>query len=51
VVLEIGPGGGKYTMMAAPLVGRVIAVDVALEMLRLTRRPRRRSGPEPASTA
>jgi ubiquinone/menaquinone biosynthesis C-methylase UbiE len=38
VVLEVGPGGGKYTMMAAPLVGRVIAVDVALEMLRLTHR-------------
>jgi ubiquinone/menaquinone biosynthesis C-methylase UbiE len=36
VVLEVGPGGGKYTMMAAPLVARVVAVDVALEMLRLT---------------
>lgn len=37
VVVEVGPGGGKYTMMVAPLTRTVITVDVALAMLRLTR--------------
>lgn len=36
-VLEIGPGGGKWTVRLAPRVARVIAFDVADEMLIRTR--------------
>lgn len=36
-VLEVGPGGGKWTVRIAPLVKKVIVVDVAAEMLRRTR--------------
>jgi ubiquinone/menaquinone biosynthesis C-methylase UbiE len=32
-VLEIGPGGGKWTVRYAPLVKRVIVLDVAQRML------------------
>ena len=36
-VLEVGPGGGKWTVRIAPHVRRVIVLDVADEMLRRTR--------------
>lgn len=36
-VLEIGPGGGKWTVRIAPKVKRVIALDVSEEMLERTR--------------
>jgi ubiquinone/menaquinone biosynthesis C-methylase UbiE len=36
-VLEVGPGGGKWTVRIAPLVKKVIVLDVASEMLRRTR--------------
>ncbi len=36
-VLEVGPGGGKWTVRIAPFVKKVIVVDVASEMLRRTR--------------
>lgn len=36
-VLEVGPGGGKWTVRMAPKVKRVIALDVAEEMLKRTR--------------
>jgi ubiquinone/menaquinone biosynthesis C-methylase UbiE len=36
-VLEVGPGGGKWTVRIAPLVKKVIVADVAGEMLRRTR--------------
>jgi ubiquinone/menaquinone biosynthesis C-methylase UbiE len=36
-VLEIGPGGGKWTVRYAPLVKRVIVLDVAQKMLDRTR--------------
>ena len=35
-VMEVGVGGGKYTVRLAPLVRKVIAFDVAGEMLRRT---------------
>jgi len=36
-VLEIGPGGGKWTVRLAPKVKRVIALDVSEAMLQRTR--------------
>lgn len=36
-VLEIGPGGGKWTVLMAPRAKRVIVLDVAEEMLTRTR--------------
>lgn len=36
-VLEVGPGGGKWTVRIAPLVKKVIALDVAETMLARTR--------------
>jgi ubiquinone/menaquinone biosynthesis C-methylase UbiE len=36
-VLELGPGGGKWTAMLAPHVKKVIALDVSPEMLKRTR--------------
>jgi len=36
-VLEVGPGGGKWTVRIAPLVKTVIALDVAASMLDRTR--------------
>jgi ubiquinone/menaquinone biosynthesis C-methylase UbiE len=36
-VIEIGPGGGKWTVRYAPLVKRVIVLDVAESMLQRTR--------------
>jgi ubiquinone/menaquinone biosynthesis C-methylase UbiE len=36
-VLEVGPGGGKWTVRIAPLVKRLIALDVSEEMLNRTR--------------
>jgi ubiquinone/menaquinone biosynthesis C-methylase UbiE len=36
-VLEIGPGGGKWTVLMAPLAKRVIVLDVAEAMLERTR--------------
>lgn len=36
-VLEVGPGGGKWTVRIAPFVKKVIVLDVAAEMLRRTR--------------
>lgn len=36
-VLEVGPGGGKWTVLMAPRAARVIVLDVAEEMLRRTR--------------
>jgi len=36
-VLEVGPGGGKWTIRIAPLVKKVIVLDVAAEMLDRTR--------------
>lgn len=36
-VLEVGPGGGKWTVRIAPHVKKVIVIDVAQEMLRRTR--------------
>lgn len=36
-VLEVGPGGGKWTVRIAPRVKRVIVLDVADEMLKRTR--------------
>jgi SAM-dependent methyltransferase len=35
-VLEIGPGGGKYSVETAPLCARLICADVSKEMLRRT---------------
>ncbi|MEW6744771.1 MAG: class I SAM-dependent methyltransferase, partial [Planctomycetota bacterium] len=35
-VLEIGPGGGKYTVMAGPLVRELVAIDVSEKMVALT---------------
>jgi len=35
--LEVGPGGGKWTVGIAPKVKRLIVLDVAEEMLRRTR--------------
>ncbi len=37
-VVEIGPGGGKYTVKAAPLVKELVAIDASREMVELTRR-------------
>jgi ubiquinone/menaquinone biosynthesis C-methylase UbiE len=36
-VLEVGPGGGKWTVRIAPLVKKVIVLDVAETMLERTR--------------
>lgn len=36
-VLEVGPGGGKWTVRIAPHVKKVIVLDVAEEMLKRTR--------------
>jgi ubiquinone/menaquinone biosynthesis C-methylase UbiE len=36
-VLEVGPGGGKWTVRLAPKAKRLIVLDVADEMLRRTR--------------
>ena len=36
-VLEVGPGGGKWTVLMAPRAKRVIVLDVAEEMLKRTR--------------
>jgi ubiquinone/menaquinone biosynthesis C-methylase UbiE len=36
-VLEVGPGGGKWTVRIAPMVKRVIVLDVAEEMLKRTK--------------
>lgn len=36
-VLEVGPGGGKWTVQMAPRAKRVIVLDVAQEMLTRTR--------------
>lgn len=36
-VLEVGPGGGKWTVRIAPLVKKVIVLDVAEAMLERTR--------------
>ena len=36
-VLEVGPGGGKWTVMIAPKVKKVIVLDVAEEMLNRTK--------------
>jgi len=36
-VLELGPGGGKWTVRIAPLVSKVIVLDVAEAMLARTR--------------
>lgn len=36
-VLEVGPGGGKWTVRMAPLVNKVIVLDVSEDMLRRTR--------------
>lgn len=36
-VLEVGPGGGKWTVRIAPLVRKVIVLDVAQAMLDRTR--------------
>jgi ubiquinone/menaquinone biosynthesis C-methylase UbiE len=36
-VLEVGPGGGKWTVRIAPLVKKVIVLDVAESMLARTR--------------
>lgn len=36
-VLEVGPGGGKWTVRIAPLVKKLIVLDVADEMLERTR--------------
>ena len=36
-VLEVGPGGGKWTVRIAPLVKKVVALDVAESMLERTR--------------
>lgn len=37
VALEIGPGGGKYSALAAPLCKELICTDVSQEMLDRTR--------------
>lgn len=37
IVLEVGPGGGKWTVRIAPLVKKVIVLDVAETMLERTR--------------
>jgi ubiquinone/menaquinone biosynthesis C-methylase UbiE len=37
-VLEVGPGGGKWSHRIAPLVKRLIVLDVAEEMLERTRK-------------
>jgi len=36
-VLEIGPGGGKYSVRVAPRCARLICADVSKEMLRRTK--------------
>jgi ubiquinone/menaquinone biosynthesis C-methylase UbiE len=36
-VLEVGPGGGKWTVRIAPKVKRMIVLDVAEEMLKRTK--------------
>ena len=36
-VLEVGPGGGKWTVQIAPRVKRLIVLDVAEEMLKRTK--------------
>jgi ubiquinone/menaquinone biosynthesis C-methylase UbiE len=36
-VLEVGPGGGKWTVRIAPRVKRLIVLDVAEEMLKRTK--------------
>ncbi|HWP59939.1 MAG TPA: class I SAM-dependent methyltransferase [Candidatus Acidoferrales bacterium] len=36
-VLEVGPGGGKWTVRIAPKVKRVMVLDVSEEMLKRTR--------------
>ena len=36
-ILEVGPGGGKWTVKIAPLVEKVIVLDVAESMLERTR--------------
>jgi SAM-dependent methyltransferase len=36
-VLEIGPGGGKYSVLVAPLCARFVYADVSLRMLERTR--------------
>jgi ubiquinone/menaquinone biosynthesis C-methylase UbiE len=36
-VLEVGPGGGKWTVQLSPKVRRLIALDVSDEMLKRTR--------------
>lgn len=36
-VLEVGPGGGKWTVRIAPLVKKMIVLDVSDDMLRRTR--------------
>jgi len=36
-VLEVGPGGGKWTVLIAPKVKNLIVLDVAEEMLRRTK--------------
>lgn len=36
-VLEIGPGGGKWTVRIAPKVDKVLALDASSEMLQRTR--------------
>ena len=36
-VLEVGPGGGKWTVRIAPRVKRLIALDTSEEMLKRTR--------------
>ena len=37
-VLEIGPGGGKWTVRIAPKVKKIIVMDVSEEMLKLTKK-------------
>lgn len=37
-VLEIGPGGGKWTVSIAPKVKKIIVMDVSEEMLKLTKK-------------
>jgi SAM-dependent methyltransferase len=37
-VLEIGPGGGKYSVLSAPLCQRLVIADVSTQMLERARR-------------
>jgi ubiquinone/menaquinone biosynthesis C-methylase UbiE len=37
IALEVGPGGGKWTVLMAPKVKKLIALDVADEMLKRTK--------------